>query len=171
MDLAGWAFATLRIGDGTAEHLVAAAHSEHQPAAARVRPNIDLQPAGTQNLKIGDCRLGARKNHKIGVPRQSHLVLHRYHLNRGFHAQWIKVIEVGDARKNGNSNSDLRVASAWRWTIKTERVFGWQEIRIAKKRDEAQRRPTRRPRNCVKPLVKQARIAAEFVHDETGDHR
>src|SRR5262252_7341107 len=119
-----------------------------------MRPNIDLQSAGTQNLEIGDRRLGARKNHEIGVPRQGRLGFHLYHLDGGLYTQRIKVIEIRNARKNGNSDADFRVASARRWAIETERVFGRQEIRIGKKWNKAEGRPAGCPRNCVEPRVK-----------------
>ena len=136
-----------------------------------MRPNVDLQPAGAQDLEIGDRRLGTGKNHKIGVPRQSRIGFDVYQLHGGFCGQGIKVIKIGDAWKDGNSDSDFRVASVSRCAIEAERIFGRQEIRIGKKRDEAERRPTGCPRDGIEPGIEQPGIAAEFIDHEAGDHR
>src|SRR5205807_5762241 len=114
IDLARRTFEALRIGDGAAKHLVTTAHSEQPSASPHMCPDVDLQPAGAQDLEIGDRRLGTGKNHQIGVPRQSRIGSDVYQLHGGFCGQGIKVIKVGDAWKDGNSDSDFRVASAAR---------------------------------------------------------
>ena len=112
IDLARRTLEALWIRDGAAEHLVTAAHSEQPSASPHMRPNVDLQAAGAQDLKIGDRRLGTGKNHEIGVPRQSRVGFDVYQLHGGFRGQGIKVIKIGNAWKDGNSDSGFRVASA-----------------------------------------------------------
>src|SRR5262249_32912039 len=57
IDRAGPTFDALGVGDRAPEHLVAAAQTEQQSTSPHMRADVDLQPAGAQDLKIGDRRL------------------------------------------------------------------------------------------------------------------
>src|SRR5262249_31128416 len=54
IDRPGRPFDALGIGNRPPELLVPAAQAEQQPASPHVRADVDLQPAGAQDLEIGD---------------------------------------------------------------------------------------------------------------------
>ena len=59
-----------RIGDGVAEHLVAAAEAEHAcRRARRMGQDVDVPALRAQRGEIGDGRLGAGQDDEIGVGR------------------------------------------------------------------------------------------------------
>src|SRR3546814_3552412 len=60
----------LGIADAAAEHLIAAAESEHAPAAAQVRSEVDVPALLAQEGEVGQRRLGAGQDDEIGIAGQ-----------------------------------------------------------------------------------------------------
>ena len=58
-----------RIGDGLAEHLIAAAQPEHVAAAAHMRLDVDVPALRAQEREIADGGFRAGQDDEIGVAR------------------------------------------------------------------------------------------------------
>ena len=60
----------LRVGDGLAQHLVAAAKAQHVPAAPYMRGQIDIPAIGAEIGQIGNGGFAAGDQHQIGIAGQ-----------------------------------------------------------------------------------------------------
>ena len=67
IDGAGTAVDAVGIGDGLAEHLVAAAQAEHMAAAANMRQDVDVPALRAQEGEIADGGFAAGQNDDVGI--------------------------------------------------------------------------------------------------------
>ncbi len=58
------------VGDCLPQHLVAAAKSQHMPAAPHMGRDVDVPTLLAKKSEIGDCGLGTRNDNQIRVERQ-----------------------------------------------------------------------------------------------------
>jgi hypothetical protein len=98
MCASGRAFDSLRIVDGAAEHLIAAAQSEHRAAAAKMRDDIDVEAGVAQHSEIGDGCLRARQDDKVCIAGQRCPRMDLDEVDGRLRIERIEVVEIGDVR-------------------------------------------------------------------------
>ncbi len=96
---AGRAFDAIGIGNGAAQHLVAAANAEDAATGAMMGEDVDVPAVFAQGGEIGAGRLGAGDEDEIGIARQGLAGLNQGHGDAGLGAEGIEVVEIGDARQ------------------------------------------------------------------------
>ena len=101
--VAGAALDAVRIGDGLAQHLIAAAEAQHVAAAADMRVDVDVPALRPQKGEIADGRFGAGKNDEVGIRPESARPAGRRQFDAGLEAQRIEIVEIGDAGSTGTA--------------------------------------------------------------------
>ena len=89
-----------------AEHLIAAAQTEHTAAAAEMRDDVDIEARLAQRGEVGDGRLGARQDNEIGVARERLARPHPHELDARLGVERIEIVEIGDMRQQRNGDLD-----------------------------------------------------------------
>ena len=168
---AGWPLDAIGIGDGPAEHLIAAAQAKHRSAAANVRGDVDVEAAFAQRRERRNRRLRARQDDEVDIAGQRRAGMNADQIDIRFRLQWIEIVEIGDLRQDRDGNLELRVLAPLPGMIQRQRILGRQMPRLGKIGNEPQRRPAGRLHDSLLAGDEQARIAAKLVDDETRDQR
>jgi hypothetical protein len=71
-----------------------------------MRLQVDVPALAAQRLEIGDRRLGAGQDHRVGVAGQRLAGLHQDELDIGLRLQRIEVVEIRDARQARHRDLD-----------------------------------------------------------------
>src|SRR6185437_12030737 len=135
---------SLWIVDSAAEHLIAAAQTEHAAAAAKMGNDIDVEARVTQRREIGDGRLRTGQDDEVGVARQRCARLHFDEIDRRLRIERVEIVEICDMRQQRNGNLDARIWLRWTLGRERERIFGRQQPRVGEKWNEAERLPAGR---------------------------
>ena len=127
------------------------------------------QPCCTKEVEIGDRRLAARQDDKIGDRQRlartdEHEPHGRLELSGSKSSKLAMRASIGTAMVNRAFRPRLLVAEA-------ERVLGRQARRLGEERQEAEGAPARMRFERRHAAQEQVRVAAELVDDEADDHR
>ena len=111
LDLARRPLHAVRVRHGFAQHLVAAADPKNPPAAPRMGEKVDVPALLTKEFEIGDRRLAAGQDDKVG-DRQRLAGAHEDEPHGRLHAQRVEIVEIGYARQHWHGDGHRAVAPA-----------------------------------------------------------
>ena len=89
------------VGDARAEHLITAANPYHLPAAPIMGDDVMIPALRPQRFHIGARRLGTGQDDEGGVGGNGLAGRHHQQLDGALGLQWIEIVEIGDAGKDG----------------------------------------------------------------------
>ena len=104
------AFDPLRIGDGLAQHLIAATKAKHMAAAPDMGGKVDVPPLGPEGFEVGDRGFTADHEHQIGLG--GHRAARHDHpqVDARLGGQRVEVIEIGDPGQARHGDNAARPA-------------------------------------------------------------
>ena len=99
----------VRIGEAAAQHLVAAAEPDQQPALPDVGGDVHVPALAAQVRQVRKRRLGARQQDQVRIPGQGPARLHHGDGDIVLGRQRVEVVEVGNATQPRHRHADRLV--------------------------------------------------------------
>ncbi len=150
-----------------AEHLIAAAQSDDDPAAPDMGADIDIPALGADERQVRERRLGSRQDDEIGVARQGFAGPDEGDGDVGLGDQRIEIVEIGDPGEHRHGDADVRIAAGLSLALQRHRVLGGQQACRREPRRDAETGEARPLGDDWQAAVEQADVAAELVDDVT----
>ena len=153
------------IAQRLAEHLKAAAETEHRAAPSDMGVEIDIEAGRAKRFEIGQGGLGAGEEHQIGIARQGRARLDEHDLDIRFGRKRIEIVEIRQSRQSRHDDLDGGGGTATSDDFEIEDVFGGEAGRLFEPGHDAQRRHPGALLDDGVGVVEEGGIAAEFIDD------
>ena len=131
--------------------------------------DVDVPALRPEEREIGDGRFGTGNEDECRLGRDRVSRLDQHHRDARLGAEWVEVVEVGDAREHGNGDDR---ATALRAVVgKAEHILRRKPARIVEPRHDTEAGPTGALGDQAKAVDEEAGVAAHLVDDEAANAR
>ena len=120
--------------------------------------------------QVGNGRFRPRYDHRRRPGGQSLARPNEDHVDTRFAGERIEIVEIGDPVEHGHGDGHT-AARAARHPLQRDGILRRQPRRVLQPGQHPERTPARMVGDRCQPVIEQGHVAAEFVDQETADHR